>query len=100
MRRAVSSEGGIIPVWAPDGRELYYVAGDSIVAVEVRSDGSAGSRRKLFARSDFSFRWHSYDPAPSGKRFLMIQREPGSFPRQLNVILNWTSELQQRAGAK
>jgi hypothetical protein len=28
--------------------------------------------------------------SPDGKRFLMIQRDPGSVPRQLNVILNWT----------
>jgi len=32
----------------------------------------------------------SYSVSPDGKRFLMIQRDPGSVPRQLNVILNWT----------
>ena len=30
-----------------------------------------------------------YSVAPGGKRILMIQRDPGSAPRQLNVILNW-----------
>jgi hypothetical protein len=28
--------------------------------------------------------------SPDGKRFLMIRRDEGSVPRQLNVILNWT----------
>ena len=30
---------------------------------------------------------------PDGKRFLMIQRDPGSVPRQLNVILNWADDI-------
>ena len=34
----------------------------------------------------------SYDTSLDGKRFLMIQRDPGSVPRQLNVILNWADE--------
>jgi hypothetical protein len=33
----------------------------------------------------------SYDVSPDGKRFLMIQRDPDSVPRQLNVILNWSA---------
>ena len=28
--------------------------------------------------------------SPDGKRFLMIRRDLGSVPRQLNVILNWS----------
>jgi hypothetical protein len=38
------------------------------------------------ARND---RFQSYSVAPDGKRFLMIQRDPGSVPRQLNLILDW-----------
>jgi hypothetical protein len=29
--------------------------------------------------------------------FLMIQRDPGSVPRQLNVILNWSGEFDRPA---
>ena len=62
-RVAVSSGGGSIPRWSRDGKELFYVTGDAVVAVAVR---------------------------PDGKRFLMIRSDEGSVPRQLNVILNWS----------
>ncbi len=91
----VSTEGGITPAWSRDGKELFYVAGDAVMAVPLRPDGSFGAGRKLFDRSGFYFLWHSYDAAPDGKRFLMIHRDAGSVPRQLNVILNWSAELQR-----
>ncbi|HEV2352175.1 MAG TPA: protein kinase, partial [Terriglobia bacterium] len=94
-RSAVSTEGGITPAWSQDGKELFYVAGDAVVAVPVRPDGSFGAGRKLFDRSSFFFLWHSYDTSPDGKRFLMIHRDTGSVPRQLNVILNWSDELKR-----
>jgi hypothetical protein len=94
-RSAVSAEGGITPAWSRDGRELFYVAGDAVMAVPMQPDGSLGAGHKLFGRSGFFFLWHSYDAAPDGKRFLMIHRDTGSVPRQLNVILNWSGELQR-----
>jgi hypothetical protein len=53
-------------------------------------------------RSTFLFndRFHSYSVSPDGKRFLMIQRDPGSVPRQLNVILDWFEELKARVPMK
>jgi hypothetical protein len=62
-------------------------------------DGSVGAPRRLFDRSSFLFnhRFHSYSVSPDGKRFLMIRRDPGSVPRQLNVILNWSDAVDQSA---
>jgi serine/threonine-protein kinase len=96
-RIPVSTGGGILPKWSRDGKELFYVTGDAVVAVAIRSDGSFGAPRRLFDRSNFllNFRFQSYDVSPDGKRFLMIQRDPGSVPRQLNVILNWSDELDR-----
>jgi eukaryotic-like serine/threonine-protein kinase len=93
-RIAVSNGGGILPRWSRDGKELFYITGDAVVAVAVRPDGSFGAPRRLFDRSNFllNFRYQSYDVSPDGKRFLMIQRDPGSVPRQLNVILNWSPQ--------
>jgi Tol biopolymer transport system component len=91
-RIPVSTGGGILPMWSPDGKELFYVTAEAVVAVPMRADGSFGAARRLFDRSDFLFnhRFHSYGVSPDGKRFLMIQRDPRSVPRQLNVILNWS----------
>jgi serine/threonine-protein kinase len=94
-RAVVSSEGGTTPMWSRDGKELFYVTGDAVMVTAVGSGGSMEPGRKLFDRSPYNFFWHSYDPAPDGKRLLMIRRDPGSVPRQLNVILNWDRELQR-----
>jgi Tol biopolymer transport system component len=81
-------------MWSPDGKELFYVTGDGVMAVAMRADGSFGAASRLFDRADFLFnhRFHSYAVSPDGRRFLMIQRDPGAVPRQLNVILNWSDE--------
>jgi Tol biopolymer transport system component len=91
-RTLVSVGGGILPRWSRDGKELFYATGDAVVAVAIRPDGSFGAPRRLFDRSNYFLKYHSYDVSPDGKRFLMIRRDPGSVPRQLNVILNWSDE--------
>ena len=92
-RFPVSAGGGFLPRWSRDGRELFYLTGDAVAAVTIRPDGSFGAPRRLFDRANFfTPRLRCYDISPDGKRFLMIQRDPGSVPRQLNVILNWADE--------
>ena len=82
-----------MPRWSRDGRELFYTTGDAVAAVAIRPDGSFGAPRRLFDRTNFYTRlFRAYDVSLDGKRFLMIQRDPGSVPRQLNVILNWSDE--------
>ena len=61
-------------------------------------DGSFGSPRRLFDRSGYFLQFHSYDVSPDGRRFLMIRREAGSVPRQLNVVFNWFDEVQKIVG--
>ncbi len=63
------------------------------LSLPLRPDGSFGPPRRLFDKTNFlTSRFRSHDTSPDGKRFLMIQRDPGSVPRQLNVILNWSGE--------
>lgn len=97
-RTVVSSGGGSQPRWSPDGEELFYVTGDAVVAAAFRPDGSFEAPRRLFDRSRFllnDYRFQNYHPSPDGKRFLMIRRDEGSIPRQLNVILNWSGATAQ-----
>jgi len=96
-RIAVSTGGGSLPTWSSDGKELFYVSGDSLVAVAMRPDGSFGAPRRLFDRSNYLLRYNAHDASPDSQRFLMIQRDPGSVPRQLNVILNWSGKAEQPA---
>src|SRR5262249_53685381 len=50
-RVAVSTGGGILARWSRDGKELFYVAGDAVMAAAIRPDGSFGAPRRLFDRS-------------------------------------------------
>jgi hypothetical protein len=58
--------------------------------------------RRLFDRSGYHFRYNvnGWSAAADGKHFLMIRRDEGSVPRQLNVILNWFADLDTLAAAR
>ncbi len=104
----ISSDGGVEPAWSPDGREILYRSSDSFMAVPVRTspDFSAGQAQSLFA--DRYLKWaredgpRTYDVSPDGSRFLVVKPgEVKSVPvTQLNLISNWTSEIERAAGAK
>lgn len=62
---------------------------DSMMAVNVNSSGSFGvpHERQLFTSKDLGFRGE-FDVSSDGKHFLMVHREPGSWPVELDVVLN------------
>jgi serine/threonine-protein kinase len=98
----ISTEGGMEPVWAPDGKELYYrdVSGDKVMAVSfiTEPDLRVGKPRLLFeGRYRGGWPWgRNYDIAPDGKRFIMITDEEQQLkPTQINVVLNWFEELKR-----
>jgi len=101
----ISLEGGNEPVWPRNGRELFYRAGDTLMAVDVQTvpTFSAGKPRKLFDRAyERSIAlWANYDASPDGQRLLMVRQENVSAPAtHINVVLNWSEELKQRVPSK
>ena len=92
----VSTGGGTFPLWARDGRELYYRAADWMMAVRIESrpEFSMSVPQRLFQIPNGpAFRRTSlYDVAADG-RFLMITHESQN-PSQINVVLNWFEELK------
>jgi serine/threonine-protein kinase len=114
-RWLVSANGGASPVWAPDGRTLYYRRGHAMVAAPIQTDPTfePGQARELF-RGEYEPDGvvRSFDLAPDGKRFLMIRLEAESpagsgevgdetsaYPREMNVVLNWFEVIRERAAA-
>ena len=92
----VSNEGGTETRWNPNGRELFYRNADKMMAVDVDSQGELvlGKPRLLFERSLLR---EDYDVAPDGQRFVMVdESESAPAPTQLNLVLNWFQELEQR----
>ncbi len=98
----ISADGGSEPVWARNGRELFYRSGDRIMAVTVTSDAtfSASKPRMLFAARKPPHTFRSYDVTPNGE-FLMIEPGESDTPaKQINVVLNWLQEVRQRVASK
>jgi Tol biopolymer transport system component len=105
----VSVAGGSSPKWRHDGRELYYLAADSVLmAAEVDPRGSAfqrGALRSLFrvrlktgaSRLDLNPTTGQigYDTAPDGSWFLVNSPPPGN-PPPLTLVTNWAEELRKR----
>jgi serine/threonine-protein kinase len=99
----VSTEGGIEPIWFPDGREICYrrPPGKQVMTVSFLPGDPAprvGKPRLLFegTYSGWEPYGRMYDLAPDGERFLMIQEsEPPPPPTQYNIVLNWFEELKR-----
>jgi serine/threonine-protein kinase len=96
-KRQVSSGGGSDPVWAPDGRALFYRADDKMMAVPVglTPELTVGKARLLFEGKYASGTGRDYDLSPDGRRFLMLRSEEESGPKHINVVLNWFEELER-----
>jgi len=73
-RVQVSTDGGLEPVWAPNGSELYFRNAMKFMAVDVklRPALAAGKPRLLF-EGDFELSHHDYGLMPDGRHFIMIQ---------------------------
>ena len=99
-RWQVSTQGGVSPLWHPNGSELFYRTNRAMMSVPVEAGGSTlkyGSPRRLFEASyvaDDGF-GRNYTLAPDG-RFLMM-KEPPSPPLRMVVIVNWAAELERLA---
>jgi len=97
----VSTGGGTVPVWSPDGSELFYWNRTEFmrVTMDTSSRLTAGVPEVLFSGPYYyGYSTPSYDIAPDGSRFLMlkpIEDESGTRP-QINVVLNWFEELTAR----
>ena len=93
----VSTGGGVLPKWSHDGKELFYRDYNALMAVTVGPDGTVTSEPYRIYDSviDYESTYNSYDISPDDRKFLIIRQDPGSIPNQLNVILNWTEELQR-----
>jgi Tol biopolymer transport system component len=94
----ISNEGGVQPVWARSGREIFYRNGDKMMAVPIETEPSfrAGKPSLLFERplsNPDVPQGPYYDVTPDGEHFIMVQE---SVPTQIHVVLNWFEELEAR----
>ena len=92
----ISTEGGQLPVWSRDGKELFYRWGDRMMAatVETQPEFKVTGTEVLFKGWYLTNEFSNYDVAPDG-RFLMIQESQESTPPEIHIVLNWFEELKR-----
>ena len=109
-----STDGGILPRWSPDGKELFYIARDStpttvmLVEVETEPTFGYGTPRIVFSGSYIGLGIGiPYDVHPEGDKFLMMKPPPiaeeassAGDPRKIIIVTNWFEELKERVPLK
>ena len=95
----ISTEGGVQPLWAHSGRELFYRNGENVMVVSIQTKPTfkADTPKLLFAYPEgyaAEYRPLTYDIAPDDQRFVFIDE---GWPTQINVVLNWFEELKRLA---
>ena len=94
----ISDDFGEEPIWSPNGDELFYRNGDKwmVVSILTETEFAAGTPQLLFEGPYNNVPGLSYDVAPDGQRFLVLQPEyDDSEIRELHVVLNWFEELKR-----
>jgi eukaryotic-like serine/threonine-protein kinase len=97
----ISTQGGSVPRWAHNGRELFFwnFTGDrQLFAVDVQPGAAfrVGLPQALFKAPAGS----TWDVAADGKRFLVETPSAGSGGRRMEVVVNWFDELNRRVPVK
>jgi serine/threonine protein kinase len=101
-RKQLSSAGGTVPVWAPNGRALFFVKGDQLATIPRDGQGNFGHDQILFTVPKFEDlqvnpRSAIYDILPDGQHFVFEFGTRSSAPTtHYNLVLNWFTELRKK----
>ena len=102
LKCQVSTEGGSQPLWARNGRQLFYRRGNQVWVADVRTDNGfmADKPRLLFEKAGYYISGNTvrdYDMSSDGRRFLMAkleQRKPTPVTEMI-LVQNWCGELKR-----
>jgi eukaryotic-like serine/threonine-protein kinase len=102
----VSRAGGNEPLWARDGRRLFYRRAKDVVAVGLTSGPALSiGPSSVFASGSYEGAAGNgapnYELSADGRRFVMVRRNDlSSVPdTRLDVVVNWLAELLPRLRA-
>jgi eukaryotic-like serine/threonine-protein kinase len=97
----VSTGGGRSPEWRRDGKELYFLSGTKLMAVDVNTAGpqfEMGTPKPLF---EMQFGGGTavnpnaiYRPTADGQRFLVVTSAGQQGVSPVTMVTNWAAELR------
>ena len=97
---------GHAPLWAPDGRRLFFVSGEtnSLMSIAVHTTPTVAFGEPLVIVPQILHGWalseRWYDVTPDGTHLVVqvpTQNEPWS--RQIEVVLNWIEDVKRQTAA-
>ncbi len=96
----ISAKGGWQPRWAKSGKELFYVEGQTLMAVTVATSPAftVGPAEALFTNGNLQQRlgpFVMYDASADGQRFLTIETRRDLEHPVIRVVQNWIAEFRQ-----
>jgi serine/threonine protein kinase len=102
-KRQISVEGGVMPRWRRDGKELFYLAASQyLMSVRVNNPALLGldppvplfRTRLIVQGSEATGLPTAYDVSADGQRFLLNgpPEDPGP---PMTVVLNWTAAVKK-----
>jgi Tol biopolymer transport system component len=98
-KRILSKNGGTIPQWRRDGRELYYISLDQkLMAVEMTlgAEEKSGKPKELFSLTDSGASASlGYAVTRDGKRFLLMTNLEETSLTPFTVVQNWMAEVRK-----
>ena len=96
-RWKITTDGGREPIWRADGRELYFLSGQTVMAVDIHRDRGGlewGAPRPLFQIPGLSTVPRVLTASRDGRRFLAVTDVTPNPPQSLSTLLNWASLLK------
>jgi Tol biopolymer transport system component len=95
----ISTNGGVQPRWRGDGKEIYYLSGNRVMAVPIVAGVGldVGSAVPLFADtfSTLTSFNYEYDVTADGQRFIVSTPLTEARNTPLTVVVNWTARLKK-----
>ena len=92
-KRQVSIQGGFVPLWRPDGRELFFSSPNgALMGVEIETEGELvlGQPRQVLAGPIINV-----DFAKDGRLVVIERIETDVAERNVILVHNWFEELER-----
>jgi dipeptidyl aminopeptidase/acylaminoacyl peptidase len=98
-RVQISTNGGLYPRWSRNGKEFFFLKGETLFSVPVTMQPvlRVGAPVALFKQPDAAGVFAPFDATADGKRFLISEAAESSAGRSLSlhVIQNWRAMARQ-----